>query len=296
MHFTLSGILILFVLFTCLGLGAVSKDNDIAKYKSYLNDFMRVRGDASGKDVVYYWTGTVYSFVPGEKKQELFKFEGFNNAKTLVTEEGFELLTREAAFYEDLKTGQILETWTNPFTKKEVPVVQIWNDPVNQDISFPAEYLPYIEKFLPSTDLGETRCYNMDIFPFYASPLPREKYPEYSQNDMYQAGEFFQFFVEKEDLASKKLKTVPTTISWTRISPWMPFMQMGDKPGNLIFVCRGMKLSDGFNGLPDKIKTYVVSNHPEYKTPPQEWTEPNETSWTYFKKLIDSGKYFPDKK
>jgi len=296
MQIAVTCLLILLILLVCASLGAVSKDNDMSKYKSYLDDFMRVRGDASGKDVVFYWSGTVYSFVPGEKKQELFKFEGFNNAKTIVKEEGFELLTREAAFYEDPKTGQILETWTNPFTKKEVPVVQIWNDPVNQDISFPAEYLPYIEKFLPSTDLGETRCFNMDIFPMYPSPLPRAQYQDYSQSDIYQAGEFFQFFVEKEDLGKKQPATIPTTISWTRISPWMPFMQMGDKPGNLIFVCRGMKLEKGFADLPDKIKTYVENNHPEYKSPPDTWTEPNETSWTYFKKLIDSGKYPPIKK
>lgn len=294
MHFTFTSLLVLLILLACVGLGAVNKDNEMSKYKSYLHDFMRVRGDASGTDVVYYWTGTVYSFVPGEKKQELFKFEGFNVARTIIKEEGFELLTREAAFYEDPKTGQIIETWTNPFTNKEVPVVQIWNDPVNQDISFPDEYLPYIEKFLPSTDLGEYRCYNMDIFPFYPSPLAEDKYADYSQSDTYQAGEFFQFFVEREDLGKKKLTTIPTTISWTRISPWMPFMQMGDKPGNLIFVCRGMKLNNGFAGLPEKLKTYVEKNHPEYKTAPTEWTEPNETSWTYFKKLIDSGKYLPE--
>lgn len=296
MHVLLSVCMIILLLSVCMSLAAVSHDSDLSGYKEYLNDFMRVRGDASGKDVVYYWSGTVYSFIPGEKKQELFKFEGFNNAKTIVTDEGFELLTREAAFYEDLKSGEIIETWTNPFTGKVVPVVQIWNDPVNQDISFPAEYLQYIEKFLPSTNLGDTRCYNMDIFPFYPSPLADEKYTVYSQSDTYQAGEFFQFFVEKEDLTNQKLKTVPTIISWTRISPWMPFMQMGDKPGNLIFVCRGVKLAEGFKGLPDKIKKYVENNHPEYKSPPQEWTEPNETSWTYFKKLIDSGKYSPEKK
>jgi hypothetical protein len=294
MHFPFTGLLILLILLACLGLGAVSKDTDAAKYKDYLNDFMRVRGDAAGKDVVYYWSGTVYSFVPGEKKQELFKFEGFNNAKTVVTEEGFELLTREAAFYEDPKTGAIIEKWSNPFTKKEVPVVQIWNDPVNQDISFPAEYLPYIEKFLPSSDLGDTRCFNMDIFPFYPSPLADKQYTAYSQSDTYQAGEFFQFFTNKADLDNKKLTTVPTFISWTRISPWMPFMQMGNKPGNLIFVCRGMKLENGYTDLPANIKTYVENNHPEYKNPPDKWSEPNETSWTYFKKLIDSGKYAPE--
>ncbi len=296
MHFTAVSLLVILVLLISTGLFADDKVTDLSKYKDYLNDFMRIRGDASGKDVVFYWSGTVYSFVQGEKRQELFKFEGFNTAKTVLTDAGFIILTREAAFYEDPKTGQILENWTNPFTKKEVPVVQVWNDPVNQDIGFPDEYLPYVEKFLPSTDMGDTRCYNLDIFPFYPSPLPRNLYPEYSQSDTYQAGEFFQFFVDKADLANKNLTTVPTFISWTRISPWMPFMQMADAPGNLIFVCRGMKLANGYSDLPKHIQDYVKIKHPEYMSPPTEWEEPNETSWTYFKKLIDSGVYPPLKK
>lgn len=296
MHFTVVSLLVVLVLFISTGLLAVGNETDMSKYKDYLNDFMRVRGDASGSDVVFYWSGTVYSFVQGEKRQELFKFEGFNIAKTVLTDAGFIILTREAAFYEDPKTGQILENWTNPFNKKEVSVVQVWNDPVNQDIGFPDQYLPYVERFLPSVDIGDTRCYNLDIFPFYPSPLPRKLYPEYSQSDTYQAGEFFQFFVNKSDLANENLTTVPTFISWTRISPWMPFMQMADAPGNLIFVCRGMKLANGYSDLPKHLQDYVKNKHPEYSSPPTEWKEPNETSWTYFKKLIESGAYAPPKK
>jgi hypothetical protein len=286
-------LVMMILLAVCSGLMAARKTDPLQKYRSYLNDFMRVRGDASGRDVVFYWSGTVYSYIQGEKKQELFKFEGFNTAKTIVTDGGFQLLTREAAFFEDPRTGEILYTWMNPFTEREVEVVHIWNDPVNQDISFPDKYLPYIEKFLPSSDWGEYRCFNLEIFPFYPSPLPRSMYPEYSQSDNYQAGEFFQFFVEKEDLAKKRLKTIPAVITWTRISPWMPFMQMGDRAGNLLFVCRGMKLSKGFNGLPKHIKNFVKAKNPQFMTPPEEWSEPNETSWTYFRKLLDAGVFAP---
>lgn len=257
--------------------------------KEYLDDFMRVRGDASGKEVVYHWTGTVYSYVPNEKKRELFRFEGFNIARTVVKENGFELLTREAAFYIDPQTGKILETWKNPFTNQSVPVVQIWNDPVNQDLTFEAEYLPYIRKILPATDLGDVIAYNNDIFPFYESPMPRKDYGEFSQSDTYQSAEFFQFFVSKADLAKKELSSVPATISWTRISPWMPFMRMGDRVGNLVFVCRGSKLADGYQGLPKQIRDYVEANKPEFNSAPTEFLTPNETSWTFFKKLVDSG-------
>jgi len=262
---------------------------EAASDMEYLNDYMRVRGDLSGKEVVYHWTGTAYSYVPNENKKILFNFEGFNIARTVNTEGGYELLTREAAFYLDPLTGKILETWKNPFTGKTVPVVHVWNDPVNQDLTFGPEYLPYVRKMLPSTDLGDQIAFNNEIFPLYDNPLTRKEYGDFSQGDKYQSAEFFQFFVNKADLANKDLTSVPATISWTRISPWLPFMRMGDRPGNLVFVCRGRKLPGGYSELPLAIREYVEAQHPEYNSAPTEFLTPNETSWTYFKKLVDTG-------
>jgi hypothetical protein len=267
----------------------IAQTVDLGKAQDYLNAFMRVRGDANGGVTLYHWTGTVYSLIPGEKRTELFGFEGFNIAKTVRGEIGFQLLTREAAFFKDPRSGEILETWHNPLTKTDVPVVQIWNDPVNQDMDFDAETLPYIRQILPSTELGDEFAFHMEIFPFYTSPLPRKEFGEFSQHDMYQAAEFFQFFARKSDLLNPALASVPTTITWNRISPWMPFMRMGDRAGSLVFVCRGQKLAGGFEALPKQIKDYVINNKPEFATPPDEWSEPNETSWTYFRKLLEQG-------
>lgn len=267
----------------------IAQTVDLGKASDYLNAFMRVRGDADGGVTLYHWTGSVYSMIPGEKRTELFGFEGFNIAKTVPGEAGFTLLTREAAFFKDYRSGEILETWRNPLTNTEVPVLHIWNDPVNQDMNFGEDMLPYVRQILPSTDLGDELVFNLEIFPFYPSPLPRKEYGEFSQSDTYQAAEFFQFFSRKSDLLNPALTTVPVTITWNRISPWMPFMRMGDRAGSLVFVCRGKKLDGGFEALPKHIKDYVMKNKPEYANPPEAWSEPNETSWTYFRKLYDQG-------
>lgn len=258
---------------------------DLSKPEDYYKAFLKTRASLDEKDVCYYWKGTVYSFVPGEKDVPLFKFEGFNIGRLVKEEGGYSLLTREAAFYEDLKTGEIIEKWTNPWTKENVPVVQIWNDPVNQDFVFPAEYMKYIRYMLPGEDLGDMYSFNLDLFLNYPSPLTRKEYPLNAQSDTYEATELFQFLVEKEKLLNPDLNSVPVSITWTRVSPWMPFMKMGDRPGNLIFRCVGQKLDKGFDGLPEHIKKYVALKNPHYNHSPETFTEPNETSWTYFKKL-----------
>ncbi len=278
-------VLVVILIASCLAATTI----DLANPVDYLNTFMRTRGDSSGKEVVFHWTGTVYSFIPGERRRELFLFEGFNVARTIVKDGGFELLTREAAFFIDPRTGKILEEWRNPFTDTIIPVIQIWNDPVNQDITFTEDYLPYIHRILPSEDLGNQIAFYMDLFPYYPSPLPRREFSEFSQADTYQAAEFFHFFISKSDVANSELSTLPTNITWTRISPWMPFMRMGDREGNLVFVCRGRKLPAGWDDMPQHIKSYVETHNPHYKNAPQEYSEPNETSWTYFRKLWEQG-------
>lgn len=282
--------ILIFITFISINLVAETNHPDLKNPDDYYNAFLKARADLSGKEVVYYWSGTIYSFVPGEKDIPLFKFEGFNIARLEKVEGGYEMLTREAAFYEDLKTGKIIETWLNPWTNKELDVIQIWNDPVNQSFVFPAEYMPYVFKFLPSTDLGDKLCFNLDLFLNYPSPITREEYPLNAQSNIYEASELFKFFVDKKDLINPALNSVPVQISWTRISPWMPFMEMGDRAGNLIFSCSGYKLANGFEGLPDHIKQYVALKNPHYSKAPAEYTEPNETSWTYFLKMIKQEK------
>ncbi len=273
------------ILFSSLGLVAV----DLTKPRDYLDAFMRVRGDLSGAETVFHWSGKVYSFVPGEARKELFGFEGFSVARTVPVEGGYQLLTREAAFYLEPRSGEILSKWKNPFTNKEVDVIHIWNDPVNQDLVFSDEEIRFISKILPSETLGDEIAFYMDIFPFYDSPLPRREYSQFSQHDKYQAAEFFQFFVDRSALEDSTLTSVPASITWTRISPWMPFMRMGNKPGNLVFQCRGRKLEGGFEALPAKIRDYVMATNPLFEKAPETYTEPNETSWTYFKKLVLQG-------
>ena len=141
-------------------------------------------------------------------------------------------------------------------------------------------------------DLGHQVAFHTDIFPFYESPLSTREYPDYVQSDVYQSAEFFSFFVDKADLANQELSTVPVSINWTRISPWMPFMKMGDRAGNMVFACRGYKLSS-YEDMPDYVKDYVASHNPEFSTPPTEDSGPNATSWSYFLKLLESGEYPP---
>jgi hypothetical protein len=246
-----------------------------------LPNLLRVRASLDGADTVMHFAGTVHAHFEDGTAQPLFGFDGYNVARVVEAEGGYDLLTREAVFYNDVGTGRPVDRWTNPFTNSEVDVVHIWNDPVNQKMR---EENPWGPFRVPVTEIDDQVMFNMDIFLAYPSPLPRSEFPENSQDDTYRAAELFQFFCKRADIEGAA-PSVPALVSWTRLAPWLPFMRMGDRPGRLVYHGRGAKLRDGYPGLPAWMRERVESAKPEFATAPREITGPNETSWTYFRKL-----------
>jgi Protein of unknown function (DUF1838) len=266
------------------------KKLDLDKPEDNFTAYLKMRLSLKeGEEVVYYWTGVVYNYLPGERGQALFGLEACNVAKMVKVDSVYQMLTREVALYKDLKTGQYLDRWYNPMIKDSVDVVHVWNDPVNQTLALKSRFGPW---GVPWTRLGDGRIsMNSDIFLLYPSPLKKADFPENSRSDQYQAAELFQFFMNEKDLNNPKLNSCYSEVSWTRISDFLPWLRMGDRPGHLVYQCRGYKIMGGSSEkLPSVFREYVRSKHPEFLDPPEKFSAPNMTSWRYFKKLKDEKK------
>ncbi|MBS1797725.1 MAG: DUF1838 family protein [Acidobacteria bacterium] len=240
-----------------------------------------------GKDMVFYIKGSAYAFIPGERPQKLFGVEGYNVRRRVETPEkdGFFLSTREIVFYKDPKTDQIIDEWTNPWTKEKCEVFHIQNDPVNS--RFRVKDGKYIGVSMDGKrefgEIGQPEEINnflvwtSDVFPFY--PLPG-----FDKN--YTASEMFDFYVEKDELN----KTTPpknVMISWTRVGPWLPWMKMPKNEGLIIVHARSWRMED-WNLLPERIKTLVKNKYPTYMSAPAtvDPAKPNETSWTFYNRVM----------
>jgi len=261
----------------------LNKPDDVVKamrkFQSSLTD---------GKPVTYWWQGSIYARVPGERDRLLFVYHGMNvrTSKT-VTEPGrgygYRQVSREILIYQDPQTKQVLRTWKNPWTGKDNTVIHVANDPVNARPMFaqgpqgPAKWPGFFKEgqgFLP-----------MEIPLFYANPLAGD-YQPYVGGD-YQAMEIFNFYFPESQLLDASPDMTDVTVSWGRISSWLPWMEMGSRAGTMIYNGVGKRL-ESWDALPDVLKAEIKANYPEYQVPPPlDDTRPNETSWTYFKKVID---------
>ena len=253
--------------------------------KDNMTAFVKVRGSLTdNEEVIYYANGKIYGFVEGERDKPLMSFHMYNIARTVKTGENtYDLLTNEVLLYTDLETGEVLETYENPYTGETVDVLHVWNSPVNQKFALEGRFGKWgVNHNKYGRDM---LCMNADIFLAYPSPLTVKDYPENSQSDLYEASELFQFFFSEKDMNDPDKNSIDCTISWTRIGPWLPWLKMGQRQGNMVYQAAGYKLMEtDYDTMPAVLRDYVMANKPEYRHAPTEYTSPNETSWTYFKK------------
>ena len=259
--------------------------------------FAKMRGSLDPEEeVVFYWHGYIYNHEVEDSFAEpvtsygaspILAFEGYNIARLeKLNDTEYQMISREITVYKNL-FGQIIDCFDNFAINVDepdyVPVVHVQNDPVN-----------FVVGESLYKELGDLIVWDMDIFLSYTSPLPVDDYPMYSASNTYQSIELFDFYANRSDLEDPNQNSVPVHLSWVRNGQYLPWMQAGQKDGHLIYHAQGYKVLDGWDGLPEELKSWTEEHAPEYKHAPEfAINGPNVTSWRYMKKLLDRNQY-PD--
>lgn len=272
---------------------ASARTLDPAKPEDALEAMKRTQcGAKDGEPAVYYWSGKVYSRVEGERDRLLFQGEGMNVRQCVAVTDpkrgkGFRQVSREVMLFLDPATGQVLRQWKNPWTGEEVEVMHIANDPVNGRPTFPigADGKPYT---LAHKRMGDWVQMPLEVPLFYHNVLGGD-YQAYVGNE-YHAMEIFDFAARADELFDTAKPTAYPSVSWVRISNWMPWMKMGSRQGLIVFNAMGAKLKS-YDDLPAVLKQEIAANYPAWTSPPPgDDARPNETTWTVFKKKVDEGR------
>ena len=254
---------------------------DLSTYEGSMAAYQKMRADSKGADSFTDWQVTMYVVEPGKKAVAIMRLDGFNVGRFAKQPDGgFHWMSREVAYYRDLKTGKILNEWDNPITGQKNQVLQVINDPVNS--KFGATSAPG-QPMLPWNVRGDDVFLKMDIPLAYPNALQSADYPEESTGATYIASEHFLFFMKTRDLMDEKLTSIPLTYAWTRTGPWLPWMKMGTRPGYVLYSGQGKKLKNA-DELDPMVRETTMKLHPDFMSAPKTYTTPNETSWTYYKK------------
>ncbi|MCL4721868.1 MAG: DUF1838 domain-containing protein, partial [Gammaproteobacteria bacterium] len=81
------------------------------------------------RPVVGGFHGLMYVRMPGRRMVPVFGYTGTGALLAKIDGNGdLWVKSRETGYFTDLRTGDILETWDNPFTGKTVPVYHFYNN------------------------------------------------------------------------------------------------------------------------------------------------------------------------
>lgn len=250
--------------------------------------FVKVRCSTDGQPTFITWQGSIFGFVPGKPRQRLFRMVGVSVGRCQEVEPGvWEFVSRELTYYLDPETREMLQTWRNPWTGEECPVMHVANQFVGG--KFRGEFSAEVE--------AGNATFLFDIFPTYPNPLAADdRFAPYSPQSTYQAVELFKFTVPLADLLNPDCPSVSWLIlAWDRVGPWLPWMKMGDLPGSLVYSACGEKVSS-VTELPPLLQEEIRTRVPLYQKPPVQGDQKDMTSWLYFQEHFDAylrGDRFP---
>lgn len=242
-----------------------------------------------GETVIHWWKGAMFSRVEGEKDRELFKLQGMNIRQCINLTDpqrgsGFRSVSREVMIHLDPKTGEIADKWTNPWTGEALDVIHVANDPVNMRAPMFAhgkDGKPLKAEFT----VMNGRAFRSGNAPlFYKNPLGGE-YQDWVGGS-YHAMEMGTDFFYAKDLFDSKVPTLRHhSLSWSRLSGWLPWMKMGDRNGAIYTATIGGRVAS-IDQLPEPMRSIIRTRYPTYAAPPPlDDARANETSWEVFKKL-----------
>lgn len=255
--------------------------------------YARIDGDIDpSKEKVGWLKGKALGVRPNEAVRTLFGVEGFSVTRVKRLGDGsFRRMLREIVFYTDAETGAVLKEWRNPYTDETVKVVPIANDPFNFTISQWANPGPDYgglreskqeqrQPFIQDWQWGPngTMILNVGIDMMYPNALQPADWPRESAGVMNRVSEHFIYTVKREDVENPHLTHIPHIGAWSRVTPWLPWMLMGQAEGHISYFTHFQTLEDGIKGLRPEIAAAARAMDPKWLSAPTEDYGPSLSS------------------
>jgi hypothetical protein len=256
----------------------------------------RIQADTNGKQVYGHCEGVVCGIRPGEAVKPILGFQVFSTIRVLRQSDGsYQRMTKEAIFYSDHATGELLDEWDNPYTGERVKVVDVHNDPYNWIIASTIQppAMPGVvttgqavkgdKPFLQNWSMfgPDTVLLTQDFHGYYPNKLDPAHWPRESSGPMIQSSELFRYFIKRADLENPSKTFVPANGSWVRVQPWLPWMLMGTAPGHVMYdgvFCASYTA----DSIPAKVLQRIKTKYPDFMTAPEKWYGPNYSSLEHY--------------
>jgi hypothetical protein len=235
-----------------------------------LRAFVRMRGALDDRLVIGCIRGRYEGVIDGETTP-LFGVTAATFARWRPHGDGYEVIGFEQAYFTDLQTNQVLDTFVNPYTGERVAVPVTAMPPsrllLGADLSLrPAAVPPGMTlgvSVSPPEQIGDDVIFverNRAAMP--VSPTRRFFYNDTTA-----------MRAKLHDLSSSDAARVPCQTSFQSILSWRPWLHMGDRPGQMCGFGQGL-YGVSIEHLPDNWIEATRRIRPELLVYPEAVIEP----------------------
>jgi hypothetical protein len=207
---------------------------DFADPGDFLTAVTKMRGSTDDRLVMGWVIGTRYAVIDYAAVPIMGILAATFSRYRRISPDAYDVTALEIAYFTDLETRRLLESWINPFTNKTVEVPMVRMGPsksiltaagltVNRP-SGEAAGMELQHRFRPAVLNGDSVWISEEIKVRGNHPDAREKPFVYNEMTTYQA--------RRSDLENPDLATVPTQVQFHGLVTYRPWMGFGDMAGH----------------------------------------------------------------
>jgi hypothetical protein len=245
---------------------------DFSDPQQKLDAYVRMRNRGDGQKSYTRYSGTFFAKIEGDVALPILGIEGMSWGRCERQADGSYLYSmQEAGYFTDLVSGDVVHDFVNPLNGLSVVPAPYRSG--QSSVFTPEEVTPIIKKrpagleytgvISPATVIGDTVWCSEDLF--VKLPNPREGYTD--ERDW--SGPFristslATHMTLLADLEDQDRAFVPSTMSYTTINSWRPWMKMGQTPGVISWRLKGRKYESPDQMDNDMLLRRVAADHPE---------------------------------
>lgn len=235
---------------------------DLSQPANNLRALIRMTASLKEEDVPWWYDGTIYGVVPGENPRPLFRFEGMELYWMRRLPAGaYELIGNTVTFFRDLVTGRMLEHFENPYTGARNAVqAAVQGGGPGRGFNYSVDGIRATRFMgqIPDAPLVLDWSFVRDrAWLHNTTAYPPGMPPPRMQRQT--------LFAALADFMDGSLDAIPATFSSTVVMPWLKWLEMGDRPGHLLWHASGAKL-ESVAQLPREYRERAGREHPELLT------------------------------
>ena len=277
---------------------------DLTDPAGNLRAFGKLWGTFGDEPVLGVFHGVMYGAVGDAALRPLFGYAGTGVTRCRVLDNGHvQMRGKETGYFTDLRTGEVLDAWHNPYTGERVETFAFLNDRIGGELTFEMPRLqlgddandaalmneasavadaggtvPFV---LPWQRFGDELLLEWDYAHRYRNPVTADRWPTASTGSYINPSEHFVIYASHDEVTDPDTPTAHFRAGFSRLSPWWPWMRMGSGPdGRLFGRLFSRTARRGLDDVPRPVLDRILRDAPDHLEMPSDWElGPILSSW-----------------